>query len=67
MCQFPALALVREMRRVCALADLADDPKRIQDAAEYVRLTNMLRLHHEDLTDCHCWFHAVQQANAEAA
>lgn len=67
MCNFPALALVREMRKVCRSADLADDPKHIQDAAEYVRLTNMLRLQHEDLTDCHCWHVAVQQANTEAA
>lgn len=64
MCDFPAKQLIAEQRRICAEADKTDDPARVSDAADYVRLTNMLRLRHEDLTECRCWYSAVQEANS---
>jgi hypothetical protein len=60
-CTFPAEALIREMRKVCADADATHDLDSISKAARYVRDTNLLRHDHEELTSCGCWYVAVNK------
>jgi hypothetical protein len=65
-CSFPAEALIREMRRVCAIADATDDIASIGAAARYVHDTNLLRHDHEDVMGCQCWYEAVKRLKKEA-
>lgn len=60
MCNFPALLLISEMRKIAREADKTNDPARILYAAAYVKATNDLRLAHEDLSECQCWYDALK-------
>lgn len=59
-CYFPAIPLLGEMRRIAREADSSHDPAQIAYAACYVRATNDLRLAHEDITGCDCWYRAIE-------
>jgi hypothetical protein len=48
-CSFPAEALIREMRRVCADADAVNDLATISKASRYARRTIELRKDHEEM------------------
>lgn len=60
MCDFPAAMLYSQMRRVAHEADESHDPAKILYAAAYIKATNDLRLAHEDLTECQCWYEAIK-------
>lgn len=59
-CSFPAIILLAEMRRVAREADSSRDSAQIAYAACYVKATNDLRLAHEDITGCDCWYRAIE-------
>ena len=59
--------LIQFQRQVCANADKTRDMARIRQAAEFVRATNALRLAHEDLTRCPCWYEAVAELDKVSA
>lgn len=60
MCTFPATELLAERRRIAALADTSDDPGFVDRAAKYVQATDQLRMLHEEVTLCPCWYSAVR-------
>jgi len=62
MCTFPAKELHAEMRRIAQLADESHDAAQIAFACCFVKATNDLRLSHEDITGCNCWYEAVEAA-----
>lgn len=64
-CSFPARILAAEMHRVAREADLSQDSVQIMYACAYVKATCDLRLAHEDLTGCQCWYEAVAQYDKE--
>ena len=61
MCDFPAKKLLDEQRRVCREADESHDMAKIHRAAQYVQGTYRLRICHEELTGCKCWYEAVEE------
>lgn len=65
MCDFPSSQLLAEMRRVARAADDSRDQAQIGYAANYARLTGELRMAHEDVTGCQCWYEAVEHASRE--
>jgi hypothetical protein len=65
-CDFPALTLVREMRRVAKEAgDGTASHALMLYSCAYVRATNQLRLAHEDMTQCECWYEALDAAGTD--
>jgi hypothetical protein len=64
MCEFPSKALLKLSRHVAKQADASDDPGVLRSACEFIRTVQELRLLHEDLTQCQCWYEAVKEANA---
>ena len=69
MCDFPSKALLASKRAATHKADVTDDPETVRNAAQFAMTVNQLRLLHEDLTDCRCWYEAVaaeSQAKASA-
>jgi hypothetical protein len=65
-CSFPAEALIREMRRVCADADAVNDLATISKASRYARRTIELRKDHEEMYNCDCWLEALKKVKASA-
>ncbi len=61
MCEFPAKELIRMRRQVSASADKSNDPAFVHKCCEFVRGTDELRLAHEDLTGCGCWYAALKE------
>lgn len=65
MCEFPASLLLKQSRQAADIADASDDPAKITYAAGFIKAVQDLRLYHEDLTGCTCWYDAVRQLDAE--
>ena len=63
MCNFPASELVRLRRQVAEQADLSADPAFVENSAAFVLGVDRLRIAHEELTDCNCWYKAVTDAS----
>jgi len=60
MCDFPAETLLRARRQICAQADNSRDPQVIQLAAQFVKGLDDMRLAHEELSGCGCWYSALR-------
>lgn len=63
MCNFPAKELLAERKRIAALADTSDDPGFVSRASQFVLATDQLRMFHEDVTGCCCWYQAVRDTD----
>lgn len=61
MCDFPAKELIRMRRQVATQADKSADPAFVRKCCEFVKDTDELRLAHEDLTGCGCWYQAEKE------
>ncbi len=63
MCDFPAKELLGLMRKAVTDAEASNDSAKLTYAAGYVKATCDLRLYHEDLTGCQCWYEALNTAD----
>jgi hypothetical protein len=61
MCDFPAKVLLGLMHQVAKDLDASNNPAQLTYAAGYLKATGDLRLFHEDLTGCQCWYEAVDE------
>ena len=64
MCDFPSETLLKMRRDVAVSADMQTDPAAVRAAMEFVSAVDRLRLAHEDLTGCPCWYSQVNRAAA---
>jgi hypothetical protein len=68
MCEFQAEVLLKMKREAGRVADSARDQERATDAMRFCMQVDQLRLAHEDLTGCECWYAAVaSESQTEAA
>jgi len=65
MCEFPSALLLRLTHEAAALADASNDPAKITYAAGFIKAVSDLRLWHEDLTGCTCWYETIKQSNED--
>jgi len=64
MCDFPAAELLRMRRQVAISADASNDTTFVRNAMQFAKGVDDVRLAHEDLTGCQCWYEAVKKASA---
>lgn len=67
MCNFPSRQLLAEMHKAASLADKSDDPAMLTYACGFIKAAGDLRMAHEDLTGCGCWYEAVAEADRQVA
>jgi hypothetical protein len=60
MCDFPAAQLLAYQRRLARECDTTDDPGLIRARMEAALHVQQLRLAHEDVDGCKCWYAAVK-------
>ena len=59
-CDFPVAALKELRSQAAADADQSDDETFVRTACAFVLAVDRLRLAHEDLTGCKCWYEALK-------
>lgn len=64
-CTFPSKELVAESRRMGKLADSTNELQVSVNCAEFCQRVMQLRILHEEITGCGCWYRAVNEANAQ--
>lgn len=62
MCEFPAATLLKMKREVCDAADRSTNDTDVIHAANFSICVDNLRLAHEEMTGCLCWFDAVRNS-----
>ena len=65
-CEFPAAQLLKLRREASADADQSDDETFVRTACAFVLAVDRLRLAHEDLTFCKCWYEVVGMSRKDA-
>lgn len=60
MCNFPAKELLRMRRQVASQADKSNDPHFVETAGRFLMGIDRLRMDHEELSGCGCWYEAVR-------
>jgi hypothetical protein len=60
MCGFPAAELIRMRRQVADRANESQDPAFVSNCAGFVKGVDDLRLAHEDVDGCRCWYEALK-------
>jgi hypothetical protein len=61
-CEFPSKQLHAERWKAIHIASSTRDHEVVDRAMKVVLAIDNLRLAHEDLTDCQCWYSAVKEA-----
>ena len=59
-CTFPSAQLKELRSQAAADADQSDDETFVRTACAFVLAVDRLRLAHEDLTSCRCWYEALK-------
>jgi hypothetical protein len=55
-CEFPAKQLLKMRREAALSADKIGEDRLIRETMEFVLAIDQLRLAHEALTGCQCWY-----------
>ena len=55
-CEFPAAQLVKMRREIAKQADMSSDPEFVSNCCNFVMAVDRLRLAHEDVNGCQCWY-----------
>ena len=58
MCDFPAVVLKEARRKAAEDADKSADETFVRSACGFILAVDRLRLAHEELTGCKCWYEA---------
>lgn len=66
MCDFPAKQLLEQRRRISERASHMQDDTLISACAEFVLRCDQLRLLHEQITECECWYDALRESKVIA-
>ena len=65
-CEFPAALLRAEKRKMARLADETNDPEQMQRCCQFCMRVDQLRLSHEEITGCGCWYKAYEMSRKDA-
>ncbi len=66
MCDFPAKVLLKIRRDVAVSADRTQDMETIRSQAAFVMAVDQLRIAHEELTNCRCWYEEIERQRSAA-
>jgi len=61
MCTFPAKELLESLHDALSYAVDSNEPAKMTYAMGFIKAIDDVRMFHEDLTGCECWYQAIEE------